>query len=80
MKAFNATPLVSGDDIVARTYFKSSVSFLGNIRLQNVYVSSIANIGTGTVTARIGETDNYAEMDKEVLKEYINYCGYSLNG
>ena len=80
LKSYNATPLTSGDDITVMTYHKPPYEIMNGIKLQNVYVSSIANIASGTVTARVGENDAYAEIDKTDLYHYINFGGYSLSG
>lgn len=77
MKSYNATPLTDGDDITVKTYYKNICVCRPFPRLQNVEVSSIVNIGSGTVTARIGSTDSFAEMDKTQLYQYINLMGYS---
>ncbi len=78
MKIYNATPLANGDAITAITFFKPTYPIGSGTKLQNVEVSSIANIGSGTVTARIGSNDSFAELDKTGLAEYINFGGYSL--
>lgn len=78
MKIYNDTPLANGNAITVITFFKPTYSIITGTKLQNVEVSSIANIDSGTVTARIGSNDSFAELDKIELVAYINWGGYSL--
>jgi hypothetical protein len=69
--------LDNADQITVRTYYKHKCCIGTYGPMQDVYVSDISDLASGNVTARIGETDDYIVYNKENLKDYINFCGYS---
>ena len=68
--------IATADDIEIKTYYKRPIGVGLYPPLQNVYVDSI-DVEGDTVNARIGETDDYIDYDKDELFAYINFNNFS---
>ena len=69
--------LESSNDIVTGTYNKCPLIKLnGSVKLHNVIVTDIANIGSGTVEASVGDEDAKT-YNKEAIFRYLNFCCFN---
>ena len=75
MRTYNQT-LASANDIIVKIYYKNPNCIARCCC--NVYVANIDDLMVGgTVSARIGETDDYDDIPKTELFKYINGGQYS---